>query len=36
MTPRWQAWARLMMWEALDGGAGSAPYPDLSLVTSPR
>src|SRR6201997_5446366 len=28
MTPRWQTWARLMMWEALDGGAGSAPYPE--------
>jgi TetR/AcrR family transcriptional regulator len=28
MTPRWQAWARLLMWEALDGSAGSAPYPD--------
>lgn len=28
MTPRWQTWARLLMWEALDGGAGSAPYPD--------
>ena len=27
MTPRWQTWARLLMWEALDGGAGSAPYP---------
>ena len=27
MTPRWQQWARLLMWEALDGGAGSAPYP---------
>ena len=36
MTPRWQTWARLLMWEALDGSAGSAPYPDLSLVTSPR
>jgi len=28
MTARWQAWARLLMWEALDGGAGSAPYPE--------
>lgn len=28
MTPRWQTWARLLMWEALDGGAGSAPYPE--------
>jgi TetR/AcrR family transcriptional regulator len=28
MTPRWQTWARLLMWEALDGSAGSAPYPD--------
>jgi TetR/AcrR family transcriptional regulator len=27
MTPRWQQWARLLMWEALDGAAGSAPYP---------
>jgi TetR/AcrR family transcriptional regulator len=28
MTSRWQQWARLLMWEALDGGAGSAPYPE--------
>ena len=28
MTPRWQTWARLLMWEALDGGVGSAPYPE--------
>lgn len=28
MTQRWQQWARLLMWEALDGGAGSAPYPE--------
>ena len=28
MTPRWQQWARLLMWEALDGSAGSAPHPD--------
>jgi len=28
MTPRWQTWARLLMWEALDGAAGSAPYPE--------
>src|ERR1700761_228948 len=28
MTPRWQIWARMLMWEALDGGAGSAPYPE--------
>jgi TetR/AcrR family transcriptional regulator len=28
MTPRWQQWARLEMWEALDGGAGGAPYPE--------
>jgi AcrR family transcriptional regulator len=28
MTPRWQQWARLLMWEALDGSAGGAPYPD--------
>jgi AcrR family transcriptional regulator len=28
MTPRWQAWARLLMWESLDGDAGSAPYPE--------
>jgi TetR/AcrR family transcriptional regulator len=27
MTPRWQQWARMLMWEALDGGADSAPYP---------
>jgi TetR/AcrR family transcriptional regulator len=28
MTPRWQQWSRMLMWEALDGGAGSAPYPE--------
>lgn len=28
VTPRWQLWARLLMWEALDGGAGKAPYPE--------
>ncbi len=28
MTPRWQQFSRLLMWEALDGGADSAPYPD--------
>jgi AcrR family transcriptional regulator len=28
MTPRWQQFARMLMWEALDGGADSAPYPD--------
>ena len=28
LTPRWQTWARLLMWEALDGAAGSAPYPE--------
>jgi TetR/AcrR family transcriptional regulator len=28
MTPRWQQWARLEMWEALDGGTGAAPYPE--------
>jgi AcrR family transcriptional regulator len=28
MTPRWQTWARLLMWEALDGAAGGAPYPE--------
>ena len=28
MTPRWQQWARMLMWEALDGGADSAPYPE--------
>ncbi|MGH3266555.1 MAG: TetR/AcrR family transcriptional regulator [Trebonia sp.] len=27
-TPRWKAWARLLMWEALDGGAGGGPYPE--------
>ncbi|MFY9773368.1 MAG: TetR family transcriptional regulator, partial [Trebonia sp.] len=27
MTPRWQQWARMLMWEALDGGADNAPYP---------
>jgi TetR/AcrR family transcriptional regulator len=26
-TPRWQQWARMLMWEALDGGADSSPYP---------
>src|ERR1700751_1591899 len=28
LTPRWQTWARLLMWEALDGGAGSTPSPE--------
>jgi TetR/AcrR family transcriptional regulator len=28
LTPRWQTWARLLMWEALDGGAGTTPYPE--------
>src|SRR6202046_5914667 len=28
MTPRWQTWARLLMWEALDGGAGGAADPE--------
>jgi TetR/AcrR family transcriptional regulator len=28
VTPRWQQWARLLMWEALDGGADKAPYPE--------
>ena len=28
MTPRWQQWARMLMWEALDGGADNAPYPE--------
>ena len=27
MTQRWQQWARLLMWEALDGGADNGPYP---------
>jgi TetR/AcrR family transcriptional regulator len=26
MTARWQQWARLLMWEALDNGTGGAPY----------
>ena len=28
MTPRWQQWARMLMWEALDGGADNSPYPE--------
>jgi len=28
MTPRWQQWSRMLMWEALDGGEGNAPYPE--------
>jgi TetR/AcrR family transcriptional regulator len=28
VTPRWQLWARLLMWEALDGGADKSPYPE--------
>src|ERR1700742_3691246 len=28
MTQRWQQWARMLMWEALDGGADSSPYPE--------
>jgi TetR/AcrR family transcriptional regulator len=27
MTPRWQQWSRMLMWEALDGGEDVAPYP---------
>jgi TetR/AcrR family transcriptional regulator len=28
MTPRWQQWSRMLMWEALDGADGVAPYPE--------
>ena len=28
MTPRWQQWSRMLMWEALDGGDDGAPYPE--------
>jgi AcrR family transcriptional regulator len=28
MTPRWQEFSRLLMWEALDGDDDTAPYPD--------
>ncbi len=28
MTPRWQQWSRMLMWEALDGADDSGPYPD--------
>jgi TetR/AcrR family transcriptional regulator len=28
MTPRWQQWSRMLMWEALDGGDDSGPYPE--------
>ena len=28
MTPRWQQFARLLMWEALDGEDDAAPYPE--------
>ncbi|HWG01878.1 MAG TPA: TetR/AcrR family transcriptional regulator [Trebonia sp.] len=28
LTPRWQQWSRMLMWEALDGGEDNAPYPD--------
>lgn len=27
MTPRWQEFSRLLMWEALDGDDAAAPYP---------
>ncbi|MBO0688171.1 MAG: TetR/AcrR family transcriptional regulator [Candidatus Dormibacteraeota bacterium] len=27
MTPRWQEFSRLLMWEALDGDEDAAPYP---------
>jgi AcrR family transcriptional regulator len=28
MTPRWQLWSRMLMWETLDGGDGIPPYPE--------
>ena len=28
VTPRWQLWSRMLMWEALDGRADRAPYPE--------
>jgi TetR/AcrR family transcriptional regulator len=28
MTPRWQQWSRMLMWEALDGGDDTGPYPE--------
>jgi AcrR family transcriptional regulator len=28
MTPRWQQWSRMLMWETLDGGDGIPPYPE--------
>jgi TetR/AcrR family transcriptional regulator len=28
MTPRWQQWSRMLMWEALDGADDSGPYPE--------
>ena len=28
MTPRWQQWSRMLMWEALDGGDDIGPIPD--------
>jgi AcrR family transcriptional regulator len=31
MTPRWQQWARMLMWEALDGGSDNSPYPKDTL-----
>jgi TetR/AcrR family transcriptional regulator len=27
-TPRWQQWSRLLMWEALDGGDDTGPFPE--------
>jgi TetR/AcrR family transcriptional regulator len=31
MTPRWQQWSRMLMWEALDGGDDSGPYPEGTI-----
>ena len=31
MTPRWQQWARMLMWEALDGVSDNSPYPKDTL-----
>ncbi|HVT66340.1 MAG TPA: TetR/AcrR family transcriptional regulator, partial [Trebonia sp.] len=31
MTPRWHQWARMLMWEALDGDGDNSPYPEQTV-----
>lgn len=28
LTPTWQQWSKMLMWETLDGGDGIPPYPE--------